>query len=320
MSSVEERSPRFPPLLVLCFGLLAISFSAIFIRWAQDEDVPSLVIAAWRTLMASLILWPFALARRREELGQLGRREWRLAFLSGVMLAIHFGSWISSLAFTSVASSTVLVTTSPLWVGLLAPVFLGERLSRPLKVGIGLAVVGSVIISVGDLVVMENGRFFFDFSMFSGGSQTLLGNGLALIGALTAAVYFMVGRSLRPQLSLLSYTAVVYGTAALCLVITTFLAGYNLFGYTPRAYLLFLLMALFPQLMGHTSYNWALGYLPAAYVSITILAEPIGASLLALLFFREIPGIPVLAGSLFIFWGVVRASQPERILETEPIG
>lgn len=309
---IAPSKARFSPALVLIFGVIAISFSAIFIRLAQDEAVPSLVIAAWRTTVAALILLPLALARRREELAGMKSADWRWAFLSGLMLAIHFASWISSLAFTSVASSTVLVTTSPLWVGLASPFFLGESLSRSLKIAIFLALVGSVIIGVNDVARLENGRLLFNLADFGSGQRVLLGNGLALLGAVTAAIYLMIGRRLRAGLSLLSYTTVVYGTAALCLLATVFLTDNRLFGYTPQIYLLFLLMALFPQLIGHTSFNWALGFLPAAYVSVAVISEPIGATLLALIFFREIPGPLVVLGSLFIFAGIVLASRQPR--------
>lgn len=290
--------PFAPPMLVLALGLIAISFSAILIRMAQNE-APSLVIAAARLAIAALILLPFALARRQQELRALAAADWRLALLSGFFLSIHFASWISSLEYTTVASSTILVTTSPLWVGLASPFVLGEPVPRWLKVGIVLAMAGSIIIS-------------FDQPAGFTGDQTWLGNGLALIGALAASVYFLIGRRLRPHLSLLSYTAVVYGTAALFLIGYVLASGQSFLGYSAGTYWLFLLMALFPQLMGHTSYNWALGFLPAAYVIVTIVSEPAGAGLLAFLFFGELPGKLTFAGSLIIISGIIIAGRRPR--------
>jgi drug/metabolite transporter (DMT)-like permease len=278
---------------VLFVGILATSVSAILIRLAQVET-PSLVIAAWRLLLASLLLLPPCLLWRRAELARLDRADWRLALLAGLMLGLHFASWVTSLAFTSVASSTVLVTTTPLWVGLASPFFLQESLSRPLKIGILLAVSGSVIIGLGS---------------GGAGSRPILGNSLALVGAITGSAYFLIGRRLRPRLSLLSYTTVVYGAGALFLLTAVLLSRHSLFGYTPSAYLLFLLMAVFPQLLGHSSYNWALAYLPAAYVAVAIVSEPILAGLLALILFQEIPGLAVLIGGLFIFSGIVVSSR-----------
>lgn len=298
-TSVETRptaqQPFAPPALVLAGGIIAISCSAILIRLAQNE-APSLVIAAGRLMMAGLLLLPPALLRRRDELRALAPADWRLAFFSGFMLSIHFASWITSLEYTTVASSTVLVTTSALWVGLASPFVLGEPLSRPLKLGILLAMAGTVIINL-------------DPGGNEAGSQALLGNLLAMIGAFSGAGYFIIGRRLRPRLSLLSYTSVVYGTAALFLLGAVLIAGYPLLGYTPSTYGVIFLMALFPQLLGHSSLNWALAFLPAAYVMITAVSEPISASLLAFLIFNETPGELTLLGSVFILAGIAIASR-----------
>ncbi|MCO5207733.1 MAG: DMT family transporter, partial [Anaerolineae bacterium] len=271
---VVAAKPRVSPLLGLAVGVLAISTGSILVRIAQGENVPSLVIAAWRLTFAALILLPFCLARRRDELRSLNSADMRLAALSGMMLALHFATWITSLEYTSVAVSTVLVTTSPLWVALAAPFFLGERVTRPVKIGIGLALVGSVIISLGS---------------FGGGSAPVWGSLLALLGAITAAAYLLIGRKLRVKLSLLTYVTLVYTIAALILIVLALAAGNNLLDYSAQTFFLFLLLALFPQLIGHSSFNWALGFLPVAYVTVAVISEPIGASILALLFFQEIP-------------------------------
>lgn len=305
MNSVQDK-PKFSPLLVLTIGVFAISFSSIFIRWAQDEAVPSLVIAAWRTGLAGIILLPIALRKKGDELRALPARGRWMALLSGVLLGLHFGSWISSLEYTSITSSTVLVATSPLWVGLASPFVLKESLSRGIKAGIALAIFGSLIIGLGDVAGWENGRLFL---IPVAGSHALLGNGLALVGAFAAAGYLLLGRLLRPSLSLLSYTAVVYSTAAVTLIAASLWQRYPLFDYAPQVYLLFGLMALFPQLIGHSSFNWALGYLPAAYVSVAVISEPIGASILAVLIFQELPGAAGMIGSLFILVGILVSSR-----------
>lgn len=307
-----DTSPRFPPILVLIFGVAGISSGSILVRLAQGQDMPSIVIAAWRLTLASAILLPLALTRRRPELRQMSGTSWRLAILSGFMLALHFASWITSLAYTSVASSTVLVTTSPLWVGLTAPFLLGEKLTRPLKIGIALAMLGSVLIGVADVVAVVDGRFQFSLTQFTHQPNPLLGNSLALVGAVAASAYLLIGRRLRGGMSLLSYTAVVYSTAAFFLILMAVVLGHNLFGYSSVAYIVMLLMAIFPQLIGHSSYNWALGYLTAASVSVAVIAEPVGATLLALLIFHEIPNTTTLAGSVLLLAGIVYASRPEK--------
>lgn len=289
----DHKQPPAPPVVVLGFGVLAVSVSSILIRLAQNEAAPSLVIAAWRLTFAALILLPVCLLWRRDELAALGRAELVPAALSGLMLAAHFATWISSLNYTSIANSTVLVTTSPLWVALASPFVLKERVGRSARIGIGLALLGSVVIALG-----EGGS----------GSRPLLGNALALLGALTAAAYLLIGRRLRATVSLLTYITVVYGIAAVVLLLAAGLR-HPLFGYPPVHYLLFLLMALFPQLLGHSSFNWALGYLSAAYVTVTIISEPIGAVILAMLIFQEWPTPLTVAGGALILAGILFAGR-----------
>lgn len=289
------KKPLLPPPLVLTVGILAVSVSAVLIRLAQG-DAPSLVIAAGRTSIASLLLLPFCLGWRRAELRRMSRTDWLLALLAGALLGVHFASWISSLAYTTVASSTVLVTTSPLWVGIASPFLLKERVSRPLIVGIGLALAGSSVIAL------------WDVGSGAGGSRPLLGNFLALVGAWMAAAYLIIGRRLRTHLSLLTYTTVVYGAAALFLLLGVGVSGYSLLGYQPGTYGLLLLMALGPQLLGHSSFNWALAFLPASYVAVTLVSEPIGASLLAFFFFQEKPGVGTWIGGGLIILGLLVAS------------
>ncbi len=299
------NKPRLSPYLVLVVGIFAVSGGSILARLAQGEGVPSLVIAAYRTLVAALILLPFMLTRRMDEVRAMQRTDWRMAFLSGVALAIHFATWITSLSYTSVAASTVLVSTSPLWVALAAPFFLNEPFTRWLKIGMTLALIGTVIISLGSMIVVENGRLLLNTTDLATGQQPLLGNTLALIGGLAAAVYLLIGRKLRISLSLVSYATLVYGTAAVCLVLVVWLTGNRMLGYSPQVYLLFLALGIVPQLIGHSSFNYALGYLPAAYVGITVFAEPITASIMALIIFGEQPGLMVVIGSMFVLVGVL---------------
>lgn len=287
------KKPPIPPLLALGAGIAAASMSAILIRWAQS-DAPSLVIAAGRTSLATLFLLPLALTRRRNELRALPGSSRRWALLAGIMLGLHFASWINSLAYTTVLSSTVLFATAPFWVALASPWVLGERISRPAIVGIALAFAGSAVIAVDSL---------------GEGQQSLLGNGLALLGAICYAAYFLIGRRLRVTLSLLSYTTLVYGSAALFLLLAVWLGGFSLGGYSLNTYLLILLMAIFPQLLGHTSYNYALGYLPAVYVAIASIGEPIGATVLAAILLQEAPDVTTLVGGALILTGILVAER-----------
>jgi drug/metabolite transporter (DMT)-like permease len=299
-----------PPLVALSFGILAVSTASIFIRLAQ-QDAPSLVIAASRLTLATLVLAPVVLATRRAELAALQRREWGLALLSGFFLALHFATWISSLEYTTVASSVVLVSTVPLWVALLSPVALKEPVTRLVLVGMALALLGGAVVGVSDSCDWQAGRLVCpSLSEFISG-QAFFGDILALAGAFTAAGYLLIGRRLRAQVSLMSYIFIVYGMAAVVLLVFVFAAGQPLLGYSPATYLWFLLLALIPQLIGHSTYNWALGYLSAAYVSIALLGEPIGSTILAYFLLAETPAPIKLAGAALILAGIYIASLSE---------
>ncbi len=298
---------RLTLLLALLTAILATSTSSVFIRYAQ-QDAPSLAIAALRLTFATLILAPFAVARHRVELRSLTRSDLGLALLSGLFLAAHFATWISSLEFTTVASSVVFVSTAPLWVALASPLFLHERLGQAAIAGLGLALAGGVLIAISDACVWNNGLDCASLSEALHG-RAMWGNFLALAGAWTVAGYIVIGRKLRAAMSLLPYIFVVYGIAALTLLIVTVVAGLPLVGFRPATYGWILLMALVPQLVGHTTYNWVLRYLPAAVVSTANLGEPIGSATLAYLLLGESPAATKLVGAALILIGIYLVSR-----------
>jgi len=285
--------PPLPPHLGLLVGVLAASTASTFIRLAQDAIHP-LAVAAWRLTLASFILAPFAIATRRDELRSLNRGEWLLALGAGGLLAIHFATWITSLVLTSVAASVVLVSTHPLFVGVISHLFLQERLDRSTAVGLGIALVGSTIIGLGDV---------------GGGGHRLVGDLLALVGGLSVAGYFLIGRRLRRRLSLLGYVFPVYATAAVILMVVAALAQVPLGGYPADAWLWLLLLALVPQIVGHSSLNWALRHLTATYVTLSVLGEPIGSTLLAWVVLSEPPTLAVVIGGGLVLAGIVIAGR-----------
>jgi drug/metabolite transporter (DMT)-like permease len=307
----SSHKPPVPPYVAIFFAILAVSTAAIFIRLAQGS-VPSLVIAAYRLTLASLILAPVALTRHRDDLKRLKRKEIGLAVLSGIFLALHFAAWITSLEYTTVASSVVLVTTSPLWVGLLSPLVLREPLKRPVLIGLMIALVGSIVVGLSDTCRWTGAGLTCPTlaSFFQG--RAFLGDLLALVGAFTAAGYLLIGRSLRTNMALVTYTFLVYGIAAMVLVAAVFAAGLQPWGFPPSALLWLLALAIFPQLIGHSTFNWALRYLSAAFVSVTLLGEPIGSTILALIFLGEVPTLIKVIGAVLIFAGIVIASRVER--------
>lgn len=309
-AALTEDRPRIALPIAIIVAILAVSTASIFIRFAQRE-APSLVIAALRLTVASLILAPVAITRYRSELNKLTGTDLLLGLLSGVFLAIHFATWISSLEYTSVASSVVLVSTGPLWVALLSPIFLKEPLTRLVLIGMLLALLGGAIIGLSDSCQTENGFVCPSLSQFVQG-EAFLGNFLALTGAWTVAGYLMIGRRLRAGMSLVPYIFVVYGMAAIILLLIMFAAGQSPTGYSPVFYLWILLLALLPQLIGHSIYNWALRYMPAALVSITTLGEPIGSAVLAYFILRETPTLLTIFGGALILAGIYLASRTKK--------
>jgi drug/metabolite transporter (DMT)-like permease len=273
--------------LLLLIGISAASTASVFIKLC---DAPALIISAYRMVFASLILVPFACHQKvwknwsRSELGWL--------VISGVFLSFHFAFWIGSLKYTSVASSVVLVSTHPIFVGIGSWIFLKERPDFKLVFGICLSVLGSALISYGDMSLSEGAVF---------------GDGLALLGAITVSGYFLLGRKMRKGQNLISYIFPVYSTAGLALILLALLFQNPFFGYTSSNYLLFLLLALIPQLIGHTSFNWALKYIPASMVAITILGEPAGSTILAFFILGEGLTLWKVLGGVSIFIGILVA-------------
>ena len=234
MTVPETRPPsRHTIPLVLLGGILAVSTASIFIRFAQGEGVPSLVIAAARLTLASLVLAPYTLTRHRAELRGLSRRDLVLAILSGLFLAFHFAAWITSLQYTTVASSVVLVTTTPLWVAILSPLVLKEKVSRNTQVGMILALVGGIVVGVSDSCANLGGNFSCIFSpgLFTG--KAFLGDLLSLVGAWMATGYMLAGRKLRVKMTLIPYITLVYSTSAVILIFMMAVMRISPIGFPP---------------------------------------------------------------------------------------
>jgi drug/metabolite transporter (DMT)-like permease len=273
----------------LLLGVIAVSTASIFITRALDAGAPDLTVAAYRLTIAALVLAPLAWTGGRAELAALTRRDLALALVAGACLGLHFITWIASLALTSIVSSVVLVTASPLLVALASPLVLRESLRPPALAGVCLAVAGGAIIGWSD-----------------GGQRpaTLTGDALALTGAVMAAGYFLAGRRLRVKLALIPYIFIVYGVAALLVDALVLALRIPLTGFAPEAYLWLVLLALVPQLIGHSSFNWALRHAPAALATVPVLGEPVGATVLAFVFLGQRPGPLTLAGGALVLVGV----------------
>ena len=290
----EYGHPKFAPYVVLAIGVIGVSTGSIFARLA---DAPALVTAAYRMGLAAVILIPLAAWKARQELRTLSLRDIKLAVLSGLFLALHFATWISSLDYTAIANSVVLVNTIPLWVGLLTPLIAKDRIQGSTIISIIISVVGAAIIGFGD---------------FSSGGEALWGDFLAVIGAICAAVYLLLGRNLRRKLSLLSYIAICYGSAAVILWLAVLSLNLPITGYSTQTMTAFWAMALISQILGHSSYNWSLKWFSTSMVAVSLLGEPVGSTLLAYLIFDEGLTWMKFIGGLFILSAIYIAASGEK--------
>lgn len=267
-----------------------MSWGGPLVRYAT---APPIVVAAWRVTFSVLVIAVIVLARDGgRAIRALDRRSLIMAATAGVCLAAHFWSWIASLSYTTVASSVVLVSTQPVFVALLSVALLKERPDRKQWVGIVVAVLGAGVIGWGD---------------FAGGPERLLGDLLAVAGAVFVSIYYVIGRSLRQRLDLWSYIGVVYGVAAGTLLAAAAChPGVAVTGYPTSDWLVFLALAAGPMMIGHTGVNYALRFLPAYVANLALLGEPIGATLLAwwLPGIRERPSPQLLLGGALVLVGI----------------
>ena len=293
LARLEERTP---PAAALAVAIAAVSTSAVLVRWSS---APAVVLALYRVALTTLLLVPLLFTRYRGEFGAFRRRDWLVATATGAALAVHFAAYFESLAWTSVAASVTLVQSQPLFVAVGAAVVLDERVGRRRAAGIGVAVVGMAAMSAGDLLAGAAVR----------GEDPLYGNALAVLGAVMAAVYVLVGRSLRQRVAVVPYVLVVYSACAATLFVVAVAQGLPLAGYDRREWLIFLALAVGPGLFGHTVVNWALEHVESSVVSVSLLGEPVGATLLALILLAEAPGPTTLAGAAVVLFGIYVTSR-----------
>jgi len=279
--------PPFPPNVALLISIVAVSTASILIR--MSESAP-LAIASYRLIFSTLILLPFFIGFGSfEKLRSISRKDLLNLVAVGIVLALHFGSWITSLNFTSVSSSVIFVHVDPIFVAAVSHFLYGERIDRQTLLGIAIAFVGATIIALGDASI---------------GETNLYGDFLALIGALMLGLYILSGRRIRQSLDLVTYVTPVYATSAVVLTLGGIATGTRMVSLPLREYLLFFVIALVPMIFGHTVYNWALKYVEAPIVSISLLGEPVGATILAHLFLGEAPSALSLVGGAITLSGI----------------
>ena len=290
-----EDKPAFPPNIALLISIVAVSTASILIRMS---GAPPLAIATYRLAFATLILLPFYIrSGGHKRLAASSSRDNLTLVAVGVVLAIHFASWITSLGLTSVASSVLFVHVDPIFVTMVSHFYLGERIERGTLLGIALTFVGAAIIAFGDAGI---------------GDAHLLGDLLALIGAIMLGLYILAGRKLRQSLDLVSYVTPVYASSAVTLALASLATGTSLWPYPRSELLLFLVIALVPMIFGHTVYNWTLKWLSAPLVSISLLGEPVGATILAYLLLEEVPSVLTLLGGVLALLGIYQCVRSSR--------
>jgi len=290
----EWGNEHVSPMLALAGAVVAMSTASILIRWSA---APSSVVAFYRVLFTLALVVPFVLGERRSEFRTLSRRDLLSATAAGIALGIHFAAWFESLAWTSVAASVTLVQTQPVFVAIGAYLLLDERIDRRIVGGIVLTVCGAAAMTLADpgaaIAVEGDARF---------------GNTLALVGAVAAGAYVLAGRSIRQRVSVFPYVTVVYASCALTLLAVVGAQDAALLGYPPREWVLFVALAAGPGLLGHTVINWALEHVRSTVVGITMLGEPVGATILAVLLLAEVPGTGTVLGGVIVLGGIYLAS------------
>jgi len=299
---VQDEARGRGALPAIAVGVLAVSAAAIMIRLSE---APALAVAFWRCALGVVVLLPPALARR--EKFPTGKTLY-VGIASGVALGAHFGFWIASLDYTSVAASVVLVSNTPVFVAILAYLLFGERTSP-------LSLAGILVALAGTAVIARDG---------SAGSAATFGNVLAILGALTFTVYVLVGRAQRSAaepVGVLPYSIVLYSAAAVSLLPAALISGDRLWGYSGETWFWLWAITLGPQILGHTVFNWALGYVEAAVVSGAVLAEPVIASILAWLILAEKPGVSTVFGGTVVLIGLSLLLRGRRNPPpSEPVG
>ncbi|MFD1927582.1 DMT family transporter [Sporosarcina siberiensis] len=281
------EQPKIHPYIPIMIGVISVALSAIFVKLATADAG---VIAFYRMLFSILIMLPFFLIKYRKEVFLLSKRDWVFSTIAGVFLAFHFILWFESLNYTSVASSTVLVTLQPIFAFAGTYFFFKERLSVKTILSAVIAILGSVIISWGDFKL--SGTAFF-------------GDMLALIACALITTYLLFGQDVRKRLSLVTYTFIVYSISTVTLFFYVLIKGESFGPYPNSEWFWFLMLAIIPNLLGHTFFNWALKWVSTNVISIAILFEPVGASILAYYVFKETLVTSQVIGGLIVISGIL---------------
>lgn len=281
------EKPTIHPYIPIIIGVFSVALSAIFVKMTSAD---SGVTAFYRMLFSVLMMSPVFFLKYTHEIKKLSKRDWAFTSVAGIFLAFHFILWFESLNYTSVASSTVLVTLQPLFAFAGTYFFFKEKVSLKTLVAGAIAISGSVMIGYGDFKVS---------------GSALFGDLLALIACALITAYLLFGQDVRKRLSLVTYTFVVYGISTITLFFYILFKGESFGPYPASEWMWFLLLALIPNLLGHTLFNWALKWVSTNVISIAILFEPIGAAILAYFILGEYLSLSQIVGGSIVLAGIM---------------
>ena len=281
------EKPAIHPYIPIIIGVFSVALSAIFVKMTSAD---SGVTAFYRMLFSIIIMSPVFFMKYTHELKKLSKRDWIFTSIAGIFLAFHFILWFESLNYTSVASSTVLVTLQPLFAFAGTYFFFKERISIKTLIAGGIAIAGSVLIGYGDFKVS---------------GSALYGDILALIACALITAYLLFGQDVRKRLSLMTYTFVVYSVSSITLFFYIIIKGESFGPYPALEWMWFLLLAIIPNLFGHTLFNWAVKWVSTNVISIAILFEPVGAAILAYFILGELLTTSQIIGGTVVLTGII---------------
>ena len=284
---------KFNPKLIVIIGVVFVSFSSVLIK---ASAAPALIISTYRLAFTVLLIAPSTFIKSKNELRAVDKKSLLLCALSGMFLALHFATWITSIKYTSIASSSVLVNTHPVFIVTLAYFVFKDKVSKKSLFSIAITLVGGIIISLGDKGL---------------GSNVFLGDMLAIAGAAFVSFYMIIGRIMRQRLSVTAYTFIVYLSCTITLFILVIITKTPLYPYNLKEWAIFLGLAIFCTILGHSIFNWSLEYVKPTFLSVAILGEPVFATLWAALIFAEYPTYYNVIGSTIIIFGICLFSRAE---------
>lgn len=284
---------KLNPKLIVIIGVIFVSFSSALIK---ASSAPALIIATYRLAITVILMAPSTLLKSKNELKSVDIKSLCLCILSGIFLALHFATWITSIKYTSIASAAVLVNTHPIFIVVLAYIIFKDKINRKSLISITMTLLGGVIISSGDRSL---------------GSNVFLGDILAAAGAAFIAFYMVIGRIMRQRLSAVSYTFIVYVSCTITLLLLDIITKTSFGPYSLKDWAIFLGLAVFCTILGHSIFSWSLEYVKPTFLSVAVLGEPVFATIWAAIFFLEFPNTWNVIGSIIIIAGIYLFSKSE---------